>query len=1103
MAWAPERAVGSAATRTEGEAAPGPHAAPPGVRADSGAGLRDTPGLTALETLRLLESGPRGLTEAQAEERLLRYGDNTAPERRPPGRPWRFVRSLRDPFTTVLLCLALVSAAVASWGTACVIAVLVVVSAVLRSSGEYRAERSTAALRELIATTATVQRRAAAGSAARAARAGRPSGAPKGGTAGAASRGVAAREIPVDQLVPGDVIRLGPGDLVPADLRLLRASGLTVRQAPLTGESAPVAKYPVEGPGVPGVPEGRAGGTHAAEGAGAAVGAGRTAASGAGLFERPELCFQGSSVASGSATAVVLATGADTVFAGTYRQSPSPGTGAGAGAEAGAEGRGRRRRPSRRPRESAFDRSVNGVSWILIRFMLLTPPLVLMANAALRGRGLETLPFAVAVAVGLTPEMLPVIVTTALARGAALLARGGEVIVKRLPALHDLGAIDVLCTDKTGTLTQDRPVLDCSLDPEGRPAPEPLHWAAVNSLWTLQLAELPTPDALDEAILEAAEDDFDELLAYEGVAALPFDPARRTSCAVVRTDAAVAGWSGFSGPGPGVVGAAGAAGAVGALGRHTLVVKGAPEAVLERCARVRTGGQVTEGTDESHDVYGSHGPHGLHGPGGTNRPNRPNGPEDIELDDAVRARLSRLVADRTADGLRLLAVAVAERPARPSGRPYTPADERGLTLVGFVGLRDALAPTAAEACAGLARRGVTVKVLTGDHPGTVTHVCRELGLDTGPGAVITADRIDGLTDTELARLAARTTAFARCTPEHKARIVEALRAGAGSAGRARTERSDGTNASPGEPITPRTVGFLGDGVNDLPALHACDVGIAPRDAVDVTREAADVVLASKDLSAIDGAIVTGRSSSANIATYLRITLSSNLGNVIAMLGAGLLLPFLPMLPAQVLVQNLCFDAVQLAFAFDRPGPAALRRPAALRPADLLRYITGFGLLNAAADLATFGVLVLAVHGSGHPGGQDAFHAGWFTENLLTQALVMYLLRTGRRSAEGRAPGPIRIAVCALAVIGLLLPPSPLGPLLGMAALPPLYYGLLAAVLVLYGAGLAWAKERYDRNAAEEDPDLGPGTGPASAPYGSPTPYDPSGASGPPGPSPHP
>ncbi|MFJ6212112.1 magnesium-translocating P-type ATPase [Streptomyces sp. NPDC092296] len=880
MAWAPEAVAGPGTARTAPAAADGP--------------VRDLAGLTALEVLRRLDSGPRGLAEAQAEERLLRYGENVIAGRRPASWPWRFVHSLRDPFTTVLLCLGAVSAVVASWGTACVIAVLVVVGCVLRSSGEHRADRSTAALRELVATTATVQRRAAGGGAA------------------------ALREVPVEQLVPGDVIRLGPGDVVPADLRLLRASGLTVHQAVLTGESAPVAKYPVQLPDTAAAP----------------------------LPEQPHLCFQGSSVASGSGTAVVLATGADTRFAGTCRES------------------------ARRRRETAFDRSVNGISWTLIRFMLLTPPLVLLADAALRGRGLQTLPFAVAVAVALTPEMLPVIVTTALARGAATLARGSEVIVRRLPALHDLGAIDVLCTDKTGTLTRDHPVLDCSLDPEGRPDPEALRWAAVNSLWTLHLADLPAPDALDEAILTAAGDHAEQ---WDGVAALPFDPVRRSSCAVVRRP------DGF--------------------GRHTLVVKGAVEDVLERCTRLRT-----------------------HGPDGS--------PQSTELDAAARDRLRRAVRAKAEDGLRLLAVAVAERPAR-SG-PYTAADEHGLTYLGLVALRDELAPTAADALAVLARRGVAVKVLTGDHPGTAARVCRELGLD--PGTVVTGDRLDALTGTELAALAAESTVFARCTPEHKARIVGALR----DAG--------------------HTTGFLGDGVNDRPALHASDVGICPRDAVDVTRETADVVLAAKDLTAIDHAIVAGRRSSGNIATYLRITLSSNLGNVISMLVAGLLLPFLPMLPAQVLVQNLCFDAAQLAFAFDRPDPAVLRGPALLRPQDFLRFITGFGLINACADLATFAVLAFAVRGVDRSGGQAAFHAGWFTENLLTQALVMLLLRRGGR----RTAGPIRSATAGLAAVGVLLPFSPVAPALGMTTLPVVYYLLLALVLALYGLGLAAAVTRYDR-----------------------------------------
>ncbi|MFF5128289.1 magnesium-translocating P-type ATPase [Streptomyces syringium] len=859
---------------------------------------------TTLEVLRALESGPRGLVEEEAEERLVRHGENTFPGRRPDSWPRRFARSPRDPFTAVLLALGLVSAAVAAWGTACVIAVLVLVSCVLRTTGEHRADRSAAALRDLLATTATVRRRATAA-------------APP-----------LTRELPVDQLVPGDVVLLAPGDVVPADLRLLRTTALTVHEATLTGESAPVEKYvDADGPGDGGSP--------------------------ALPLGHPHLCFQGSSVVSGSGSGVVVATGAHTVLSGAL---PRAG--------------GRPRQPS------PFDRSVNGIAWTLIRFTLLTAPLVLIVSALLRGRGLETLPFAVAVAVGLTPEMLPVVVTTALARAAALLARDGEVIVRRLPALHDLGAVDVLCVDKTGTLTEDRPVLALCEGPDGQADPEVLRWAAVNALWTLHLAELPVPDALDEAILDADGegadgDHFEEFEEFEGIDALPCGPGRRLSTAVVRP--------------PGDPRFALAA-------RHTLVVKGAPEDVLDRCTRAA----------------------------------------GAELGADGRERLARRAGELAAEGLRVLAVARATCPART--RPYTPADERDLDFVGFVALSDAPAPTAAEALAVLARHGVDVKVLTGDHPGTAARVCRELGL--APGEVVTGERIDALADAELARLAARTTVFARCAPEHKARVVRALRAAG------------------------HTTGFLGDGVNDLAATVAADVGICPRDGVDVVREAADVVLASKDLTALDRAIVAGRRSTGNIAAYLRIALSSNVGNVIAMLVAGLLLPFLPMLPAQVLVQNLCFDAAQLALAFDRPGPGAHLRPALLRPRALLRFVTGFGLLNAVADLATFGVLALALRSMGAEEGQSAFHAGWFTENLLTQALVMLLLRSGRHAAEGgrvRVPGPIRLATAALAVVGLLLPLSPLGPPLSMTPLPPLYYGLLALVLVVYGLLLAVAR----------------------------------------------
>ncbi|WP_055710171.1 HAD-IC family P-type ATPase, partial [Streptomyces puniciscabiei] len=631
--------------------------------------------------------------------------------------------------------------------------------------------------------------------------------------------------------------------------------------------------------------------------------------------------------------AVVVATGARTRFAAAQR-TPEP------------------REPS------AFDRSVHGIARVLVRFMLLTPPLVLMAGAALRGRGLQTLPFVVSVAVGLTPEMLPVIVTTCLARSAALLARTRRVVVRRLPALHDLGAIDVLCVDKTGTLTQDRPVAARSLGPDGRDDPEVLRWAAAGAWWTLHLAELPAPDALDEALLDVAGAVGEE---YDGLAALPVAPGRRLATAVV----------------------------AGRFGHHLLITKGAAEDVLARCA----------------------------------------------LPDAERQRLLALAAREAETGQRVLAVATAERPARI--RPYTPADERGLTFRGLVTFRDELAPGAAESLRTLAALGVGVHILTGDHPATAARVCREAGLE--PGEVRTARTGEG---DGPGRAGGTTTVVARCTPEDKARVVAGLRAAG------------------------HTVGFLGDGVNDVAALLAADVGIAPRGAVAVARESADVVLGEKDLTAIGHAVTAGRRSSANIAAYLRVTLSSNLGNVLAMLAAGLLLPFLPMLPVQVLAQNLCFDAAQLAFAHDRPAPSELRRPTVLRPAAFLRFITGFGVLNAFADLATFGVLTLALNGPDALHDEAVFHSAWFTENLLTQALVMLLLRDGRRLARGGWSGPVGWAAAFLAAVGIALPPSPLGAALGMTALPAPYHLLLAAVLGLYAMALTMTTKHPARRRPE-------------------------------------
>lgn len=848
-----------------------------------------------LQVLRRLGSGPLGLTEQEAGDRLARYGPNTPPPPRARHGLLVLAQGLRDPFTVVLLCLVPVAAVVGALGTAMVTAALVAVSLVLRAFGEGRGRRSAAALRALVAGTAAVRRREA------------PSGTAR------------VREVPVSELVPGDVVLLGPGDQVPADLRLLRTHGLRVHQAAITGESDAVAKTAVDFP---------------------ALAAPKGARPWPAALDAPGLCLQGASVAAGTATGVVLATGADTRLSGAWR-APAGG-----------------RMPS------AFDRSVRGIAWTLVRFMLVIPPLVLAADALAQGRGAQTLPFAVAVAVGLTPGMLPVVTTLAPARAAGRLAREHGVIVNRLSALHDLGGTEVLCVDKTGTLTTDRPVVHGSLGPYGDPEPEALRWAAVTAAWTLELAELPGPAPLDAAVLAAAAAEGHDPFAVDGVDALPFDPERRLALAVVRTP--------------------------GAAGRHTLVVNGAVESVLDRCA----------------------------------------------LSPGERAHLQARVRAATESGLRLLAVALGERAART--RPYTPADVRGLRLLGFVTLRDEPAPGAGAALRALERQGIDVRVLTGDQPGTAARACRDLGLD--PGAVVSAADLDALTAPAREELVARTRVFARCSPADKARIVGLLRASG------------------------RTTGFLGDGVNDVPALRAADVGLCPSGAVDLARQSADLVLSGKDLTAVGHAVGAGRRSTSTVLAYLRLTLSSNLGNVLSMLVAGLLLPFLPMLPAQVLVQNLCFDAAQLAFVGRGARPRASAAPSVLRVPELLRAVVRFGLLNAAVDLATFGVLAFTLRHSGGASGEAGFHSGWFTENLLSQAVFLMLLGPARRLARG----PLLRAAGALAGTGVLLPLSPAGAALGLVPLPGPYYAVVGAGCAVAGA-VVLLRGRARRPGGEDRP----------------------------------
>jgi Mg2+-importing ATPase len=842
------------------------------------------------EALARLGAHEQGLSEVQAAARLAEAGINRLPVSLVPGWGVRLAAAVRSPFILLLLALDVVVAVTGDPLGVLLISAAVAGSLVLRLRQEARFDQLVASLHNLAAPRVTVLRRPGRGSR------GRP----------------VARERNPRLLVAGDVILVETGDVIPADCRVIQAEDFALDQAVLTGESMPVARFATDPGGAPD--------WMAAPDAEAPVRAD--------VLRAPTVCLTGSSVASGQATAVVVKTGEDTVLAAVTRKLTT----------------------SRRP--TAADLGLRSVTWLLIRLLCALVPMVFGVTVLVHhdtdwsGAAL----FAIAVAVGLVPELLPVVLAAAHGRGLSALARA-RIVVTRPAAVQDLAGMDVLCTDKTGTLTAGVPAVEEWIGPDGTGCPVVREYAALHAVFSTA-----RHSRLDAAILDAV-DPLDHEVAraqYDKVAEFDFDYSRRRGSVLLDP-----------GSGP-----------------YLMVTKGAVTDVLSRCTQVRVG------------------------------------PGIEPLDAAWRDQMAGVCAERWADGRRLLAIGYRDIDEDTDCEPDI-GWENDLTLLGFLTFTDPPKPGLAKAIGALAAQGVRTVLVTGDAADVAVALCAAAGIR--PGRPVTGTDVDRLNDAQLAGLTGGTTVFAEVDPLQKARVIRSLRAAG------------------------RVVGFLGDGINDTPALRAADIGLAVPEAVGVARHAADAILLDKDLAILHRGVTTARHATLNATKYLKATLSANLGNVLSVLAASAFLPFLPMLPLQILVQNLGYDLAQLSLPVDRADPEQLARPHRWNSRDLVGFIACFAPLSSAFDLATFWLLRHAWAG----GGPALFHTGWFIESLLSQVLAVLVIRTGRLPLVRSRPAvPVLLATVAAGTLAVALPYTAWGAWLGL--LPPA--GVLLTQLLLIVAG---------------------------------------------------
>ena len=828
------------------------------------------------ETLAALRTGPRGLSAEEAERRLEEFGPNELARSKHLGFWADIFLRCRSPLVVQLLIIATVSGIIGDLESSGIVGAMILLSVGLSYVLDRRSGRAVEALGKRVQSRTLVVRDGQE------------------------------TETRISEVVPGDVVVLHAGSIIPADLRLLAVKDFFVSQSALSGESMAVEKTADARP-EPNQP----------------------------AAELTNACFLGSNVTSGTARGVVVNTGTRTLF--------------GAIAE----------RLTERREETSFDRGVRSFTWLMIRFMVVMVFAVFLIVGITKGNWVEALLFGLSIAVGLTPEMLPMIVTVNLAKGALTMAKK-KVIVKRLPAIQNFGAIDILCTDKTGTLTQDAVVLERHVGITGLESQDVLNYAYLNSYFQTGLRNL-----IDKAVLERTDLDVEHDCRL--VDELPFDFQRRRMSVVVDYE-----------------------------GDHVLICKGAVEEIYSCCNRYQVGDEI------------------------------------FELLDVIRADLFEEVEDLNSQGFRVLGIAYREFPRERT--TFTTADESQLILLGYIAFFDPPKDSAPSALKLLTGAGVRLKVLTGDNALVTRKVCRDVGLPVE--RIVSGAELAQLGPGELVRVAQDVDVFVKLSPMQKEQIVKAL------------QQSN------------HVVGFMGDGINDAPALKAADVGISVDSAVDVAKEAADIVLLEKSLQVLEEGIVEGRKVFANITKYIRMGASSNFGNMFSVVGASYLLPFLPMLPIQILTNNLLYDFSQTGIPADRVDEELVARPLRWNIENIKRFMVFVGPISSIFDYATFGLMWFVLRcgafaDAATGAAQKAhlaslFQSGWFVESLLTQTLIVHIIRTKRIPfIESRASLPMTVTTLAVMGAGAWLPYSPFAGALGLVPLPAVYWGFVAGFLVTY------------------------------------------------------